>query len=53
MRSISSANPRDFFPPPTAIVPMKPSNAFNLVCSKKMLKRDGDKLQLRRTPSVV
>ena len=28
------------FRPPAAIVPMKPSNAFVLICSKNMLKRD-------------
>ena len=38
MRSISSWNLRNCFRPPTAIVPTRPSNAFVLVCSKKMLK---------------
>ena len=32
--------------PPIAIVPMKPSNAFFLVCYKNMLKMDGDKVRL-------
>ena len=44
MRLISSAGLRDLFRHPTAIVPMKLTNAFLLVCSKKMLKRDGDKM---------
>ena len=41
------------FRPPTAIVPMKPSNAFVLVLSKKMLKTDGDNMRLWRTVTVV
>ena len=39
--------------PLTVIVPIKPSNAFVLVCSKKMLNWDGDKIQLWRTMTVV
>ena len=46
MRSISSAELRDYFRSPTAIVPMKSSNTFVLIGAKKLLKRDGDKMQL-------
>ena len=43
LRSISSAKlQRDFFPPSvTVIVPMKPSDAFVLVCSNTVLKTEG------------
>ena len=34
--SMVSANLKNLSHPPTAIVPMKPSNTFVLVCSKKM-----------------
>ena len=53
MRSISSSNLRNCFGHPTAIVPMRPFHAFVLVCSMKMLKRDGDKMRLWRTLTVV
>ena len=37
----------------TAIVPMKSSNAFVVVCSKKMSKMDGHKIRLWQTLTVV
>ena len=46
MRSISSAKRRAFSCHLTAIMPMKPSDVFYLVCSKNILKRDGDNMRL-------
>ena len=37
--SISSVHSMDHPPPPAAIVPIKPSNAFMLVCSLNLLKK--------------
>ena len=53
MRSISSANLKDFFPPSDCNSPNEALQYILLVCTEKMLKSDGDKIQLWRTLTVV